>query len=185
MINEKGKESMTIEISEDTLLSMCNMLNAELEETRNNNMLLTKTILQIEKSILELRLAGLERGDSLRVSQSDSKCTCGCNSKHEEQQLEQPVEEVTEPINEKIFNAQVTTPLSLEDELKEAVSNIKVNTPLKSDNEVADTMLNTVVTKQRKPRKERGGSVFKEFETLSLNHNNDYEGNSILYSKNI
>ena len=49
IINEKGKESMTIEISEDTLLSMCNMLNAELEETRNKNMLLTKTILQIEK----------------------------------------------------------------------------------------------------------------------------------------
>lgn len=176
---------MSIEISEDTLLSMCNMLNAELEETRKKNMLLTKTILQIEKSILELRLAGLERGDDLRVSYSDSKCTYGCGGKHQEQQSEQPVEEVTEPINEKIFNAQLTTPLSLEDELKEAVSNIQVNTPLKSDNEVADAMLNTVVTKQRKPRKERGGSVFKEFETLSLNHNNDYEGNSILYSKNI
>ena len=176
---------MAIEISEDTLLSMCNMLNAELEETRNNNMLLTKTILQIEKSILELRLAGLERGDSLHVSQSDSKCTCGCSGKHQEQQLEQPVDEVTEPINEKILNAQLTTPLSLEEELKEAVNNIKVDTPLKSDNEVADAMLGTVVVKQRKPRKERGGSVFKEFETLSLNHNNDYEGNSILYSKNI
>lgn len=173
---------MTIEISEDTLLKMCNMLNAELKETKAENALLTKTILQIEKSILELRLAGLERGDSLHVSQSDSKCTCGCSGK---QQLEQPVEEVTEPINEKIFNAQLTTPLSLEDELKEAVSNINVNTPLKSDNEVSDAMLNTVVTKQRKPRKERGGSVFKEFETLSLSHNNDYEGNSILYSKNI
>lgn len=176
---------MAIEISEDTLLKMCNMLNAELEETRNNNMLLTKTILQIEKSILELRLAGLERGDSLRVSQFDSNCTCGCNGKHEEQQSEQPVEEVTEPINEKILNAQVTTPLSLEDELKETVNSIKVDIPLKSDNEVADDMLGKVVIKQRKPRKERGGSVFKEFETLSLNHNNDYEGNSILYSKNI
>lgn len=34
----------------------------------------------------------------------------------------------------------------------------------------------------RKPRKERGGEVFTDFKTLSLDNNN-FEGNSIVYSK--
>lgn len=36
--------------------------------------------------------------------------------------------------------------------------------------------------KTRKPRKERGGTVFTDFKNLEL-ENNDYEGNSIIYSK--
>ena len=36
--------------------------------------------------------------------------------------------------------------------------------------------------KARKPRKERGGTVFTDFKNLEL-ENNDYEGNSIIYSK--
>ena len=36
--------------------------------------------------------------------------------------------------------------------------------------------------KVRKPRKERGGTVFTDFKTLDLDNNN-FDGNSIVYSK--
>ena len=150
---------------------------------------LKRVLYNIEKAILDFRLTQLDLPleKSLGLQQL-TKCSCtdseGCNCDEEKEVLRDQIVALTAKLNG--ANAE------LEQYKRKEVTEDVAPTGFPGDS-VADEE-NSFATyaesappreeekKARKPRKERGGTVFTDFKNLEL-ENNDYEGNSIIYSK--
>ena len=150
---------------------------------------LKRVLYNIEKAILDFRLTQLDLPleKSLGLQQL-TKCSCndgeGCSCDEEKEVLREQIAALTAKLNG--ANAE------LEQYKRKEVTEDVAPTGFHGDS-VADEE-NSYTTyaepappreeekKTRKPRKERGGTVFTDFKNLEL-ENNDYEGNSIIYSK--
>ena len=154
---------------------------------------LKRVLYNIEKAILDFRLTQLDLPlekvniPSLELPQPVSyTCSCnngeGCSCDEEKEVLREQIAALTAKL--KGANAELE-----QYKRKEVTKDVAPTTfPDEEDDE------NSFVTyaesappreeekKTRKPRKERGGTVFTDFKNLEL-ENNDYEGNSIIYSK--
>lgn len=102
--------------------------------------------------------------------------------------LESSSKETATPNYEKQVEEEVENfiPLDEAETYKEKVLGSEINNLEKeifSTNEPVVEAEPKEVEKEVKPRKERGGTVFKDFRTLELSSANDFEGNSIVYSK--
>ena len=169
---------------------------------------LKRVLYNIEKAILDFRLTqldlplekvnipslGLPQPQVQPTSYTLNTCSCntneGCNCEEEKEVLREQIAALTARLNG--ANAE------LEQYKRKEVTKDVVPTTFPGDS-VADEedeviYENSFATyaesapsreeekKTRKPRKERGGTVFTDFKNLEL-ENNDYEGNSIIYSK--
>ena len=145
---------------------------------------LKRVLYNIEKAILDFRLTQLDLPlekvniPSLGLPQAQAQpvshtCSCndgeGCNCDEEKEVLREQITTLTAKLNG--ANAE------LEQYKRKEVTEDVAPTGFPGDS-VADEE----EKKTRKPRKERGGTVFTDFKNLEL-ENNDYEGNSIIYSK--
>ena len=163
---------------------------------------LKRVLYNIEKAILDFRLTQLDLPlekvniPSLGLPQPVSyTCSCnngeGCSCDEEKEVLREQIAALTAKLNganaelEQYKRKEVTEDVaptgfpgdSVADEEDEVIYENGFATyaepaPPREEEE----------KKTRKPRKERGGTVFTDFKNLEL-ENNDYEGNSIIYSK--
>lgn len=162
---------------------------------------LKRVLYNIEKAILDFRLTQLdlplEKVDipSLGLPQPQAvpyTCSCndgeGCNCDEEKEVLREQIAALTAKLN--TANAELDTFKKKEHEkrfeevkakIKEIFSGDIEEEPVPVKEEPAAPTIEEE-KKTRKPRKERGGTVFTDFKNLEL-ENNDYEGNSIIYSK--
>ena len=155
---------------------------------------LKRVLYNIEKAILDFRLTQLDLPlekvniPSLGLPQPVSyTCSCnngeGCSCDEEKEVLREQIAALTAKLNganaeldlfkknceRKVEEAEEVFPSDIEEEpvpVKEEPAALPIEEEKKT----------------RKPRKERGGTVFTDFKNLEL-ENNDYEGNSIIYSK--
>lgn len=155
---------------------------------------LKRVLYNIEKAILDFRLTQLDLPlekvniPSLGLPQPVSHtCSCnngeGCNCDEEKEVLREQIAALTAKLNganaeldifkknceRKVEEAEEIFPSDV-DEYPLPVKEEPAAPPIEEEK------------KTRKPRKERGGTVFTDFKNLEL-ENNDYEGNSIIYSK--
>ena len=170
---------------------------------------LKRVLYNIEKAIFDFRLTQLDLPlekvniPSLGLSQPQvqptsytlTTCSCnngeGCNCEEEKEVLREQIAALTAKLN--------GTNAELEQYKRKEVTEEDValtGFPCDSVADEEDEVIyeNGFATyaepappreeekKTRKPRKERGGTVFTDFKNLEL-ENNDYEGNSIIYSK--
>ena len=154
---------------------------------------LKRVLYNIEKAILDFRLTQLDLPlekvniPSLGLPQPVSyTCSCnngeGCSCDEEKEVLREQIAALTAKLNG--ANAELDTFKKKEHEKR--VEEAKIEEIFLGDIEeepVPPAALPIEEEKKtRKPRKERGGTVFTDFKNLEL-ENNDYEGNSIIYSK--
>lgn len=155
---------------------------------------LKRVLYNIEKAILDFRLTQLDLPleqvniPSLGLPQPVSyTCSCnngeGCSCDEEKEVLREQIAALTAKLNganaeldifkknceRKVEEAEEIFPSDV-DEYPLPVKEEPAAPPIEEEK------------KTRKPRKERGGTVFTDFKNLEL-ENNDYEGNSIIYSK--
>ena len=174
---------------------------------------LKRALYNIEKAVLEFRLTqldlplekinipslGLPRPQVEPVPYTLTTCTCedgkGCNCDEEKEVLKEQIAALTAKLNgvnaeleqykrKEEFDTTDYAPSGFpgdsafpEDDEEDPVDYMK-----QAKEEVENFTPLEEAKKARKPRKERGGTVFTDFKTLSLD-NNDFEGNSIVYSK--
>ena len=159
---------------------------------------LKRVLYNIEKAILDFRLTQLDLPlekvniPSLGIPQPVSHtCSCnngeGCNCDEEKEVLREQIAALTAKLNGANAELDAFKKKEHEKRVEEAKAKIKEiflgdvdEYPLPVKEEPAP--LREEEKKTRKPRKERGGTVFTDFKNLEL-ENNDYEGNSIIYSK--
>ena len=161
---------------------------------------LKRVLYNIEKAILDFRLTQLDLPleqvniPSLGLPQAQAvshTCSCnngeGCSCDEEKEVLREQIAALTAKLNganaelEQYKRKEVTEDVaptgfpggSVADEKDEEYGFATYAEPAPPREEEKKT---------RKPRKERGGTVFTDFKNLEL-ENNDYEGNSIIYSK--
>ena len=156
---------------------------------------LKRVLYNIEKAILDFRLTQLDLPleKSLGLQQL-TKCSCndgeGCNCDEEKEVLREQIAALTAKLNganaelEQYKRKEVTEDVAPTGFLDDSVAD-------EEDEVIHENGFATYAEpappreeekKARKPRKERGGTVFTDFKNLEL-ENNDYEGNSIIYSK--
>ena len=155
---------------------------------------LKRVLYNIEKAILDFRLTQLDLPlekvniPSLGLPQPVSyTCSCnngeGCSCDEEKEVLREQIAALTAKLNG--ANAELDLfKKNCERKVEEAEEIFPNNVdedPLPVKEEPAAPPIEEE-KKTRKPRKERGGTVFTDFKNLEL-ENNDYEGNSIIYSK--
>jgi hypothetical protein len=145
---------------------------------------LKRTLYIIEKVLLDFRLTQLDlpETESLGMQKVELKplgvtpCTCGdsCNCDEEKEILKEQITRLKNELNS-YKNKEVNEVPEVEavDYREQMENEVSSFIPVEVDEEPK---------KERKSRKERGGTVFTDFKTLSLD-NNDFEGNSIVYSK--
>ena len=158
---------------------------------------LKRVLYNIEKAILDFRLTQLDLPlekvniPSLGLPQPVSyTCSCnngeGCSCDEEKEVLREQIAALTAKLN--TANAELDTFKKKEHEKR--VEEAKIEEIFLGDIEEEPVPVKEEPAappieeekKTRKPRKERGGTVFTDFKNLEL-ENNDYEGNSIIYSK--
>ena len=155
---------------------------------------LKRVLYNIEKAIFDFRLTQLDLPlekvniPSLGLPQPVSHtCSCnngeGCSCDEEKEVLREQIAALTAKLNG--ANAELDTFKKKEhekrvEEAEEIFPSDVDEDPLPVKEEPAPPIEEE--KKTRKPRKERGGTVFTDFKNLEL-ENNDYEGNSIIYSK--
>ena len=158
---------------------------------------LKRVLYNIEKAILDFRLTQLDLPlekvniPSLGLPQPQPvsyTCSCnngeGCSCDEEKEVLREQIAALTAKLNG--ANAELDLFKKKEHEKRFEEAKAKIEEIFLGDIEeepvppVAPTIEEE--KKTRKPRKERGGTVFTDFKNLEL-ENNDYEGNSIIYSK--
>ena len=170
---------------------------------------LKRVLYNIEKAIFDFRLTqldlplekvnipslGLPQPQVQPTSYTLTTCSCnngeGCNCEEEKEVLREQIAALTAKLN--------GTNAELEQYKRKEVTEedvVLTGFPCDSVADEEDEVIyeNGFATyaepappreeekKTRKPRKERGGTVFTDFKNLEL-ENNDYEGNSIIYSK--
>lgn len=163
---------------------------------------LKRVLYNIEKAILDFRLTqldlplekvnipslGLPQPQVQPTSYTLTTCSCnngeGCSCDEEKEVLREQIAALTAKLNganaelEQYKRKEVTEDVaptgfpgdSVTDEEDGFATYAEPAPPIEEEK------------KTRKPRKERGGIVFTDFKNLEL-ENNDYEGNSIIYSK--
>ena len=158
---------------------------------------LKRVLYNIEKAILDFRLTQLDLPlekvniPSLGLPQPVSHtCSCnngeGCSCDEEKEVLREQIAALTAKLNG--ANAELDTFKKKEHEKR--VEEAKIEEIFLGDIEEEPVPVKEEPAappieeekKTRKPRKERGGTVFTDFKNLEL-ENNDCEGNSIIYSK--
>ena len=160
---------------------------------------LKRVLYNIEKAILDFRLTQLDLPlekiniPSLGLPQSQAQpvshtCSCnngeGCSCDEEKEVLREQIAALTAKLNG--ANAELDTFKKKEHEKRVEEAKAKIKEIFLGDIEEEPVPPaappREEEKKTRKPRKERGGTVFTDFKNLEL-ENNDYEGNSIIYSK--
>ena len=160
---------------------------------------LKRVLYNIEKAILDFRLTQLDLPleqvniPSLGLPQPVSHtCSCnngeGCSCDEEKEVLREQIATLTAKLNG--ANAELDTFKKKEHEKRVEEAKAKIKEIFSGDIEEEPVPVKEEPAalpieeekKTRKPRKERGGTVFTDFKNLEL-ENNDYEGNSIIYSK--
>ena len=156
---------------------------------------LKRVLYNIEKAILDFRLTQLDLPlekvniPSLGLPQPVSyTCSCnngeGCSCDEEKEVLREQIAALTAKLNG--ANAELDTFKKKEHEKRVEEAKAKIEEIFLGDIEEEPvppaSPPREEEKKTRKPRKERGGTVFTDFKNLEL-ENNDYEGNSIIYSK--
>ena len=154
---------------------------------------LSRTLYIIEKAILDFRLKQLdlplERVNCPSVFSPNVASvpytvttTCGeCDKEKED--LRQQIAELTNKLNTANEELDTFKKKDCERKVEEAEEIFPSDVdeyPLPVKEEPAPPIEEE--KKVRKPRKERGGTVFTDFKTLDLDNNN-FDGNSIVYSK--
>lgn len=166
-----------------------------------------KAVLEFRLTQLDLPLEkvnapslGLPSSQVQTVPYTLTTCSCvdgeGCNCDEEKEVLREQVESLKAQLAK--YENKETAPKAEEEIVDYAPSGFPgddgitgfpeddeedpVDYMAQAKEEVANFTPLEEAKKVRKPRKERGGTVFTDFKTLSLD-NNDYEGNSIVYSK--
>ena len=158
---------------------------------------LKRVLYNIEKAILDFRLTQLDLPlekvniPSLGLPQPVSyTCSCnngeGCSCDEEKEVLREQIAALTAKLN----GANAELDLFKKKEHEKRVEEAKIEEIFLGDIEEEPVPVKEEPVappieeekKTRKPRKERGGTVFTDFKNLEL-ENNDYEGNSIIYSK--
>lgn len=144
-----------------------------LEEIYTENKNLKQAMYTIESAVLSYRQAELNK--PLSVEQpTKQEHVCNCHSKNEE---DLSSNEVKNLITSLIVNIS---------DLSKRLDIIEAALTDNSDSEEVEISEEeqpaAAEVKERKPRKERGGSVFTDFTTLDLKENNGLEGNSVIYS---
>ena len=160
---------------------------------------LKRVLYNIEKAILDFRLTQLDLPlekvniPSLGLPQPVSyTCSCnngeGCSCDEEKEVLREQIATLTAKLNG--ANAELDAFKKKEHEKRVEEAKAKIEEIFLGDIEEEPVPVKEEPAappieeekKTRKPRKERGGTVFTDFKNLEL-ENNDYEGNSIIYSK--
>ena len=163
---------------------------------------LKRVLYNIEKAILDFRLTqldlplekvnipslGLPQPQVQPTSYTLNTCSCntneGCNCEEEKEVLREQIAALTA----KLKGANAELEQYKRKEVTEDVAPTGFHGDSVADEENSFTAYAEPAPpreeekKARKPRKERGGTVFTDFKNLEL-ENNDYEGNSIIYSK--
>lgn len=129
---------------------------------------------------------------------TDFKCTCGCHDNDTENETGINEEELKSVLK---YVASVEKDKNLVKHINEVLNKDEAEVPqevpvedIKAEVEVpvsveeyppveAEPVEEEV--KPRKKRKERGGSVFTDFETLTLDKDTEYEGNSVIHSSKL
>ena len=129
---------------------------------------------------------------------TDFKCTCGCHDNGTEDETGVDEEELKSVLK---YVASVEKDKNLVKHINEVLNKDEAEVPqevpvedIKAETEVpvsveeyppveAEPVEEEV--KPRKKRKERGGSVFTDFETLTLDKDTEYEGNSVIHSSKL
>ena len=156
---------------------------------------LKRVLYNIEKAILDFRLTQLDLPlekvniPSLGLPQPVSyTCSCnngeGCSCDEEKEVLREQIATLTAKLNGANAELDLFKKKDCERKVEEAEEILPSDVdeyPLPVKEEPAAPP-NEEKKKTRKLRKERGGTVFTDFKNLEL-ENNDYEGNSIIYSK--
>ena len=149
-----------------------------LEELYTENKNLKQAMYAIESAVLAYRQAELNKPLSVEQPQVQHKCSCG-----QKNEADLNPDEIKNLITSLIVNIS-----DLSGRLDKIENNLVKNEdveiveqPAEEDTLVEETPVVEEV-KERKPRKERGGSVFTDFTTLDLKENNGFEGNSVIYS---
>ena len=159
---------------------------------------LKRVLYNIEKAILDFRLTQLDLPlekvniPSLGLPQAQptsytlTTCSCnngeGCSCDEEKEVLREQIAALTAKLNganaeleqykrKEVTKDVVPTTFPDEEDDENSFATYAESAPPREEEK-----------KTRKPRKERGGTVFTDFKNLEL-ENNDYEGNSIIYSK--
>lgn len=148
---------------------------------------LKRVLYNIEKAILDFRLTqldlpleqvnipslGLPQPQVQPTSYTLTTCSCnngeGCSCDEEKEVLREQIATLTAKLNG--ANAEL-----------EQYKRKEVTEDVAPTGFLGDSVADEEEKKTRKPRKERGGTVFTDFKNLEL-ENNNYEGNSIIYSK--
>ena len=156
---------------------------------------LSRTLYIIEKAILDFRLKQLdlplERVNcpsvfSPNVASVPSTVTTTCDEcDKEKEDLRQQIVELTNKLNTANEELDTFKKKDCERKVEEAEEIFPSDVdeyplPVKKEEPAAPPIEEE--KKVRKPRKERGGTVFTDFKTLDLDNNN-FDGNSIVYSK--
>ena len=158
---------------------------------------LKRVLYNIEKAILDFRLTQLDLPleqvniPSLGLPQAQAvshTCSCnngeGCNCDEEKEVLREQIAALTAKLNG--ANAELAQYKRKEVTEDVAPTGFPGDSVADEENGFATSAEpappREEEKKTRKPRKERGGTVFTDFKNLEL-ENNDYEGNSIIYSK--
>lgn len=151
---------------------------------------LSRTLYIIEKAILDFRLKQLDLPleqvncpsvFSPNVAPVPYTVTTTCSEcDKEKEDLKQQIAELTNKLN--TANEELNTFKKKEHEKRVEEAKAKIEEILLGDVEEEPAPPIEEEKKVRKPRKERGGTVFTDFKTLDLDNNN-FDGNSIVYSK--
>ena len=156
---------------------------------------LKRVLYNIEKAILDFNLPleqvnipSLGLPQAQPVSYKLTTCSCndgeGCSCDEEKEVLREQIATLTAKLNG--ANAELDTFKKKEHEKRVEEAKAKIKEIFLGD--IEEEPVSPAAPpieeekKTRKPRKERGGTVFTDFKNLEL-ENNDYEGNSIIYSK--
>ena len=140
---------------------------------------LKRTLCLIDKALIEHRLRELDLPEIdtsyLQVEvpvKETKKCNCG----ERESALEAEIAELKKKLAEKEDHiTELKSLLQTADTAKEEDKEIEWKEPRAEVEEVA-----VKAEKPKRQYKERGGSVFSDFKSLSL-ENNNFEGNSVIY----
>ena len=167
---------------------------------------LKKLFYTVEKAVLDFRMAQLENDttetvnvpfvrtpDAVSLEQPLlTACTCSTETEVTEKlnELTDSISEVLQTVNNSSKKEEgIMETLHVVAELLETIVKKLEKAPeLEEKSELTDVSFEELqspaiekVEQTRKPRKERGGEVFTDFKTLNLDNNN-FEGNSIVYS---
>lgn len=119
---------------------------------------------------------------------TDFKCTCGCHDNDTEGETGVDEEDFKSVLKntanvellKHIHEAEVPQEVPVEDIKAETEVPVSVEEYPPVEAEPVEEEV-----KPRKKRKERGGSVFTDFETLTLDKDTEYEGNSVIHSSKL